>query len=77
MGLAQIRLLITRLLVTHQDTSWTSDTTQKNRGYASLAPKYLKCQKIYAPTPLGSLQKMSIRLERPDGLLLSDALDVQ
>ena len=63
--------------VTHQDTSWTSDTTQKNRGYASLAPKYLKCQKIYAPTPLGSLQKMSIRLERPDGLLLSDALDVQ
>ena len=63
--------------VTHQDTSWTSDTTQKNRGYASLAPKYLKCQKIYAPTPLGSLQKMSIRLERPDGLLLSDSLDVQ
>jgi len=63
--------------VTHQDTSWTSDTTQKNRGYASLAPKYLKCQKIYAPTPLGSLQKLSIRLERPDGLLLSDALDVQ
>ena len=63
--------------VTHQDTSWTSDTTQKNRGYASLAPKYLKCQKIYAPTPLGSLQKLSIRLERPDGLLLSDALDTQ
>jgi hypothetical protein len=63
--------------VTHQDTSWTSDTTQKNRGYASLAPKYLKCQKIYAPTPLGSLQKLSIRLERPDGNLLSDALDVQ
>jgi hypothetical protein len=63
--------------VTHQDTAWTSDTTQKNRGFASLAPKYLKCQKIYAPTPLGSLQKLSIRLERPDGLLLSDALDVQ
>jgi hypothetical protein len=63
--------------VTHQDTSWVSDSTQKNRGYASLAPKYLKCQKIYAPTPLGSLQKMSIRLERPDGILLSDALDVQ
>jgi hypothetical protein len=63
--------------VTHQDTSWTSDSTQKNRGYASLAPKYLKCQKIYAPTPLGSLQKMSIRLERPDGILLSESLDVQ
>lgn len=63
--------------VTHQDTSWTSDTTQKNRGFASLAPKYLKCQKIYAPTPLGSLQKLSIRLERPDGLLLSETLDVQ
>jgi hypothetical protein len=63
--------------VTHQDTSWVSDSTQKNRGYASLAPKYLKCQKIYAPTPLGSLQKMSIRLERPDGILLSESLDVQ
>jgi hypothetical protein len=63
--------------VTHQDTSWISDSTQKNRGYASLAPKYLKCQKIYAPTPLGSLQKMSIRLERPDGILLSESLDVQ
>lgn len=63
--------------VMHQDTSWTSDVTQKkNRGFASLAPKYLKCQKIYSPTPLASLQKLTIRLERPDGDLLNADSDV-
>ena len=64
--------------IMHQDTQWTSDTTANsaNKGYVSLAPKYLKCQKIYAPTPLGSLNKLSIRLERPDGTLLSSSSDV-
>ena len=64
--------------IMHQDTQWTSDTTANsaNKGYVSLAPKYLKCQKIYAPTPLGSLNKLSIRLERPDGTLLSTSSDV-
>jgi hypothetical protein len=63
--------------VLHQDTAWSTDATNKRtRGYASLAPKYLKCQKVYAPTPLASLQKLSIRLERPDGNLLTEESDV-
>jgi hypothetical protein len=74
-GFGTNAMLDNTFAVLHHDTSWTSDTTQKNRGYVSLAPKYLKCQKVYAPTPLGSLNKISIRLEQPNGNLLSDTLD--
>jgi len=65
--------------IMHQDTQWVSDssTASANRGFASLTPKYLKCQKIYAPTPLGSLQKLSIRIENPTGNTLSAVSDVQ
>lgn len=65
--------------IMHQDTQWVSDSSaaSANRGYASLTPKYLKCQKIYAPTPLGSLQKLSIRIENPTGSTLSQTSDVQ
>jgi hypothetical protein len=44
-----------------------------------MIPKFLKCQKIYSPTPLATLQKMSIQIQKPDGTLYcsnSDALDV-
>jgi hypothetical protein len=44
-----------------------------------MIPKFLKCQRVYEPTPLGSLQKLSVRLERPSLDLLSptnDALDL-
>jgi len=63
--------------ILHKDTDWVSDssTASANKGYASMSPKYLKCQKIYSPT-LGSLDRLSIRLERPDGQLLSDTSDV-
>jgi hypothetical protein len=63
--------------ILHKDTDWVSDSTaaSANKGYASMSPKYLKCQKIYSPT-LGSLDRLSIRLERPDGQLLSDTSDV-
>ena len=63
--------------VLHKDTDWQSDssTAAANKGYVSMSPKYLKCQKIYSPT-LGSLDRLSIRLERPDGQLLSDTSDV-
>jgi hypothetical protein len=40
-----------------------------------MIPKFLKCQKVYHPTPLSTLQKMSIRLERPNGNLVSDIPD--
>jgi hypothetical protein len=57
----------------HYDATWTADSTNTNKsGYTGVIPKFLKCQRVYEPTPLGSLQKLSIRLERPDGSLLSD-----
>jgi hypothetical protein len=60
----------------HYDALWTADATNSNKsGYTGVIPKFLKCQRVYEPTPLGSLQKLSIRLERPDGNLLSDASD--
>ena len=50
-----------------------------NMGYTTFIPKHLKCQKIYQPTPLATLSKLSIELERPDGSTLStysDTIDI-
>lgn len=72
----------------HYDALWASDptgysavgataTTTATNGYVSLIPKFLKCQKVYEPTPLATLQKLSVRLERPDtNDLLSGVSDV-
>lgn len=66
----------------HYDATWMADTnsTNTNRsGFTGMIPKFLKCQRVYEPTPLGSLQKLSIRLERPSMDLVSpsnDALDL-
>jgi hypothetical protein len=35
----------------------------------------MKCQKVYYPTPLATLQKITVQLQRPDGNLVSDSLD--
>ncbi|NBU53782.1 MAG: hypothetical protein EBS33_05350, partial [Alphaproteobacteria bacterium] len=40
-----------------------------------MIPKFLKCQKVYYPTPLATLTKMTIQLQRPNGNLVSDTLD--
>lgn len=73
--------------VIHFDATWTSDplattaisisaTDTPTTGYVSLIPKFLKCQKVYEPTPLATLQKLSIRLQRPDSAdLLSEIAD--
>jgi len=58
---------------------WASDSHLKNKGYTRMVPKFMKCQKIYHPTPLSTLQKMTIHIQRPDGSLVTsaaDALDV-
>lgn len=72
----------------HYDALWTSDpagnaainasaSATVTNGYVSLIPKFLKCQKVYEPTPLATLQKLSVRLERPDtNDLLSGISDV-
>ena len=70
------------------DATWNSATAlniaapgstaaaRTNVGYAALIPKFLKCQRIYEPTPLAGLQKMSFRVERHDGQILSSDSDV-
>ena len=61
--------------VIQYDANWVSDNTALNRGYLAMIPKFMKCQKVYHPTPLATLQKLSVQIERPDGSLVSDALD--
>ena len=61
------------------DAYWSSDSGLKNKGFTRLIPKFLKCQKIYHPTPLATLNKMTIQIQKPDGSLYSsepDALDI-
>lgn len=57
------------------DAQWISDTVTNNPGYLAMIPKFLKCQKTYYPTPLATLTKMTIQLQRPNGNLVSDTLD--
>jgi hypothetical protein len=71
----------------HYDAQWVSDPAGAStvpssgiavsNGYTSLVPKFLNCERVYEPTPLATLQKLSIRLERPtSATLLSDISDV-
>uniref|UniRef100_A0A6C0DT30 Uncharacterized protein n=1 Tax=viral metagenome TaxID=1070528 RepID=A0A6C0DT30_9ZZZZ len=57
------------------DQTWKSDPKADNVGYISMTPRYLKAQRVYAPTPLATLQKLSITLESPDGNPLTSLLD--
>ena len=63
--------------VLQYDAQWVSDTTQTGctRGFLAMIPKFLKCQKEYYPTPLSTLQKMTIEFLRPNGELLSASSD--
>lgn len=74
--------------IVQYDTTWSSDLTSQavqgtspaavltKSGYTGLIPKFLKCQKVYNPTPLGSLNRLTIRVDRHNGTLLSDDSDV-
>jgi hypothetical protein len=67
--------------VVQYDANWITDNnnvTQRG-GFIAMIPKFMKCQKVYYPTPLSTLQKLTIRIERPDGTPLSivpDTLDI-
>jgi hypothetical protein len=61
--------------VIQYDANWISDNTALNRGYLAMIPKFMKCQKVFYPTPLATLQKLSVQINRPDGNPVSDALD--
>jgi hypothetical protein len=66
--------------VIQYDANWVSDNlTASKGGFLAMIPKFLKCQKVYQPTPLATLRKLSIRIQRPDGTCVSaipDTLDV-
>jgi len=55
------------------DSSWTDNTD--SLGFTSLIPKHMKCQRIYSPTPLSTLNKLTVRLQRPNGTLVNSAPD--
>jgi hypothetical protein len=57
------------------DAYWTSDSTALNKGYARMIPKFLKCQKVYYPTPLATLQRLTFEIQRPDGTPVSTTSD--
>ena len=64
--------------VLQYDAQWVSDTAAQQgctRGFLAMIPKFLKCQKEYYPTPLSTLQKMTIQFLRPNGELLSPSSD--
>jgi hypothetical protein len=64
--------------VIQYDANWYGDvnTYRDSRGFTAMIPKFLKCQKVYEPTPLSTLQKLTISLLRPNGTPLSVTSDV-
>jgi hypothetical protein len=59
------------------DSNWTDNTD--SLGFTSLIPKHMKCQRIYSPTPLSTLNKLTIRLQQPNGNLINplpDTIDI-
>lgn len=67
------------LAVCQYDATWKSETasvtTTTNRGYTLFFPKFMKAQRVYAPTPLASLQKMSFSILNPENAPLSSIPD--
>jgi hypothetical protein len=55
------------------DSNWTDNTN--TLGFTSLIPKHMKCQRIFSPTPLATLNKLSIRLQQPNGSLVNSVAD--
>ena len=61
--------------VLQYDANWYSDTTNVSDGYLAMIPKFMKCQKVYHPTPLATLTKLTVELQTPDGNQLSRVAD--
>lgn len=55
------------------DSNWTDNTD--SLGFTSLIPKHMKCQRVYSPTPLATLNKLTIRLQQPNGQLVNSTAD--
>ena len=63
------------LAICQYDAAWRSEVmsagTLTNRGYSLFFPKFMKAQRVYAPAPLASLQKMSFQVLTPENQILS------
>jgi len=62
------------LAICQYDATWKSDQTHDpthNRGYTLFFPKFMKAQRVFAPTPLASLQSLHFQLLNPEGLPIS------
>ena len=57
------------------DAQWSADSTALNPSYLAMIPKFLKCQRVYYPTPLATLTKMTIQLQLPNGNPVNTSLD--
>lgn len=55
------------------DANWTDNSD--SAGYTSYIPKHMKCQRVYSPTPLAALTKLTVRLQQPNGNLISSSAD--
>lgn len=65
------------LAVCQYDATWRSDQGAANgsRGYTLFIPKFMKAQRVYAPTPLSNFQRLSFQLTDPDAHQLSTCPD--
>ena len=62
--------------VIQYDANWNTDNNLTDgRGFLAMIPKFMKCQKVYQPTPLSTLTKLTFYLQRPTGGYLSDISD--
>jgi len=61
---------------TNNNYTGSSANVATKSGYTGLIPKFLKAQRVYTPTPLATLNKLSIRLERHTTELLNTDSDV-
>ena len=61
----------------HYDGKWGGDqiTPVVTPGFIGMIPKFMKAQRIYHPTPLATLQKLTVQLHRPDGTSVSPKQD--
>jgi hypothetical protein len=61
----------------HYDGKWGGDHSAPvvTPGFIGMIPKFMKAQRIYSPTPLATLQKLTVNLQRPDGSPVSPTQD--
>ena len=61
----------------HYDGKWGGDQSAPvvTPGFIGMIPKFMKAQRIYHPTPLATLQKLTVQLQRPDGTSVSPTQD--